>query len=219
MNKYLAILTTILALALIVTVKTCNSAVSQLRMKDNVLAAMVDTISYYQDQQGREHAQRQIAEADLKTAQEVYAEMLDSVAKALKIKQSSIKSIAGVKTVDSSHIIVMTDTVRIGDKVKKHIAYNDKWLQLNATIGDSAVIDYKTYDSIIVTTYAKGKGWFKHDTYIDAYNLNPNAKVVGLQGVLIQTEKKKHWSVGPYIGYGFTGLSVGLAVQYSLIKF
>jgi hypothetical protein len=128
----------------------------------------------------------------------------------------------GVTT--AGHVRPDVEDVRINDKDYKRFSYKSPYLTLEGVLADTPYINYSTFDSLIVTTYFKKK-WFlgKKETFVDAYSLNPNAHISGLVGLKVATEKPKRFGLGPYIGYGYSGdkwqPSVGLSLQYSLIRF
>lgn len=134
-------------------------------------------------------------------------------------KSAKPQQITAVGTVTKGTIKPIVDTVYLKDSTTAYnFRYNDSWLSLNGTIGKTPVINYLFRDSLVLTTYRK-----KKKLYINAYSLNPNVQLTGITNLQIANDKQTRFAIGPYIGYGWNGRkwspSMGISVQYSLIKF
>jgi len=183
-----------------------------------------DSVKHWMDKQGREHGQVRLAEADIASLRAVYRGEMDSVMAALKIQQKQIQALTVLGVTTAGRIRPEVEDFKIADRTYKKFHYGDPYLELDGILTDTPFISYKIFDSLIVTTYSKRK-WFlgRKEIFLDAYSRNPAAHISGLIGLKVATEKPKRFGVGPYFGYGFNGQawqpSIGLALQYSLIKF
>lgn len=134
-------------------------------------------------------------------------------------KAEKPKQITTVGTITKGTIKPIVDTVYLKDSTTAYnFKYNDNWLSLNGTIGKESIINYQFKDSIVLTTRRK-----KNKLYIDGYSLNPNVQLTGITHLQLTNDKQTRFAIGPYVGYGWNGRkwspSIGISVQYSLVKF
>jgi hypothetical protein len=185
-----------------------------------------DSISYWKDAYGREHAQKEVAQSNFETLNTVYKPLMDSVLKSLNIqgKQLDNLSVAGVSS--GNHVPLKVDTIYKDSSTQYHFSYKDPWISLSGQIGKLSSLDYSTFDSLIITSYQKKTGFLglgKRVSYIDAYSINPHSHITGLQGIQVATEKPKRFGLGPYVGYGWNGQqwapNIGIGINYSILKF
>ncbi len=128
-------------------------------------------------------------------------------------------------TNNSGESILKDTTIIIGDTVKTYpsINVNDGFLSLNGYF-DSKVFkyDYSVTDSISIVYHWKMKGlWpFKKKDYlmVSFNSQNPNTILQSASSFTIQDTKKTRLSIGPYIGYGTNGISIGIGLQYPIIR-
>lgn len=200
---------------------------SKLNAEKQATAAIqliTDSTAHYRDLYNREHAIRRQIETDAATAQVLFAELLDSVAKSVRTKTKDISGVIAMSTYTADNVTgTARDTVYM-ERPATQIRYSDKWLWLQGIVVDSlAHLNYQIYDSIIIATYTKRKNIFAtKETFIDAYSLNPHARVNTITSFRISAQRPKRWTIGPSAGYGWTGTDfkpfIGLSVQYSLIR-
>lgn len=152
--------------------------------------------------------------------------MVDSVLTTLKIQEKHLHEITGIGLKGNGRLRLKVDTVYVDSSSRYAFKYKDRWIDIAGTIGSESYLNYITTDSLIVTGYSKKKGFLglgKKEVYIDAYSLNPNSRIKGIQGVRIIKERQKRFGIGPYIGIGYDGdgwvPTVGLGANYSLIRF
>lgn len=75
-----------------------------------------------------------------------------------------------------------------------------------------------------LTKYDKGTGFLhlKKRHYLDVHFNNLIFRPLNVSGFDI-SDPVRHWSIGPYIGYGWSGdrwaPQMGISLQYSLIRF
>lgn len=218
----------LLVLLAVIAVKSCltEPLAYNTLTREKITEIRDDSITYWKDQYGREHAQKQIAEAGLDEVKSVYGPVIDSVMKALKIqgKQLEQLTIAGMTT--SNRVPLQVDTVYKDSATQYHFSYRDPWIDLNGRIGKDSYLDYTTYDSLITTGYTKRRGFLglgAKETFVDVYSINPHSKVTSLQGIRILKERPKRFGIGPFVGYGYAAgrwtPMIGIGLNYSLIKF
>jgi hypothetical protein len=132
-------------------------------------------------------------------------------------KQKNVQEVTAIGAMASGFLHPTVDTVYLPDSTTTYkLRFHDGWLDLTGEIGKEPVINYRFTDSIIITAYQKHK-----KTYIDAYSLNPNVHLTGVTA--LRMLNRQHFTIGPYVGYGWNGKtftpSVGISLQYSFIKF
>lgn len=229
----------ILVIVLILSLKSCNE--KQGTIDDlKKLSSYNDSVSnskivIWTDKYNNEHYQV----TNLTVAsQQAMAFYTDSIAKLLKIKASSITSTSSTTTdlnvkvntkVDTSYqkIPCLGDSVLIAKTLSFH--WNDTWMNIDGSVGDGvALIDVNGIDTLKRVDYSK-RSWFlgRKYNYTDFTNTNPHMKITGYKGIQLETNNINHWSIGPYIGVGYSGeiqltqlqFQFGVSLQYSLIRF
>ena len=218
----------LLILVAYLALSTCFKKVKQNETLQNIVESKTDTIYRYKDIAGNEHAQKQVAEADIALLKAAYTKELDSVTKLLQIKDRQLQAVTAAGLINSGSITPKIDTVWI-DSSKRfdfHLSFNDKWMSLSGVIGPEPVINYQLQDSILITTFYKKTGFLglgKRQLVIDGYSLNPNVRFTGLTGLRVPSKEPGRFSLGPYLGYGYSNgrwaPSAGIALNYSLIRF
>lgn len=185
-----------------------------------------DSVSYWKDQYGREHASKLMAEGKLEVIAAVYGPMMDSVLSSLKIQGKQLEQLTVMGVSSSNRVALKVDTVYVDSAAQYRFAYKDRWIDLAGRIGDQSYLEYTTFDSLIITGYNKRRGFLglgRKETYVDAYSINPHSKVKSMQGIQILKERPKRFGLGPYVGYGWNGErwapNIGIGLNYSLIKF
>lgn len=181
-----------------------------------------DTTRHWVDDQGRQHGETRLAQADIAILMAAYPRV-DSILRVLDIQGKQLQALTAMSTTTAGSFRPKLESVARGDKTFQQISYKDKWLELDGVITDTPILQYSIYDSFIVSTYWKRKWWLgKKEVFIDAYSLNPASKVNNLTGLKVSTENPKRFGIGPYVGYGWNGRewapSVGVSLNYSLIR-
>lgn len=198
-----------------------------LQQANEVIQTQTDSLSVYKDKYGTEHAQRLAVEGSYTVLKNYYNGLLDSVSRRTGAKQKNIKAVGTVGTEASGEVALKVDTVYTSDTSRTYnFTYSDRWINMSGNIGNQNNLTYKTYDSIVLTTYAKPSGFFglgKKQTYVDGYSLNPHSHITGLQSLLLTSERDKKFGIGIQVGYGYNGLKwapyFGVGIQYSIIRF
>jgi hypothetical protein len=185
-----------------------------------------DSISYWRDKFGREHAQKEMAQAGLSVIQSVYGPIIDSVLTALNIQGKQLQQLTLVGLQNSNTVSLKVDTVFLDSSQHYNFSYQDRWIDLDGRIGKDSYLNYSTFDSLVITGYIKKYGFLglgRRETMVDVYSINPHSKISGLQGISIQKERAKRFGLGPYAGFGWNGrqwsISGGIALTYDILKF
>lgn len=206
-----AILLIVLAAGCFFGVKGCiNASRSVNSLKDNY-AIMQDSAKIYKDKYGIAHAQKELVADQMSHVALYYSRQIDSMAALLKIKPKKVKSIIYVPFQADINIDSLRQALASIDTVSIHSV-------------DTVPGRVKINGIMSLTKYQKGSGFLglKKKTYLDVSFNNPVFKPLNVSGFDI-TAKPKHWSVGPFIGYGWLGSkwgpTIGISIQYSLFKF
>lgn len=198
-----------------------------LQQVNEVIQARADTLSHYKDKYGTEHAQRLAIESSYTVLKNYYNGLLDSISQRAGVKQKNIKAVATTGVETGGAVALRVDTIYRSDTTQSYqFSYVDRWIDITGDIGEQNKLTYKTFDSIVLTTYAKPSGFLglgeKH-TYVDGYSLNPHSHITGLQSMLLTSERDKKFGIGVQAGYGWNGLKwapyFGFGIQYSIIRF
>lgn len=200
---------------------------SKLKATNSVLQEKQSKINYYTDRYGTEHARRLAVEGSYTILKNYYSDLLDSVSKRTKAKESNIKAVATAGVKSTNEIALNVDTVYIADSTTNYdFSYSDRWITLSGRVGAENTINYITRDSVVLTTFVKPSGLFglgKKNIYVDGYSLNPHSRITGLQNVLLTRAKSKRWGIGIQAGYGWNGSQwapyFGVGIQYSIVRF
>lgn len=107
------------------------------------------------------------------------------------------------------------------------ILIQDGYLDAQVDVYDSLTAPYTyTYTDTAKMAFHDSKKWLlgKKTLYGSVMLSNPNAKITNTQSFMIDKAKDLRWGIGPYFGWGVNEelqpqFSIGISVQYSLIKF
>lgn len=224
--KYLAIvLIAAAAICAFFGMRGCKENAALLKEHESILKMQSDTIRYYRDHAGREHAMRMTAEASLSTLKAHYGRAIDSITRAIGVKPKQVDRITTVGTQAEGKVTVRVDTVIVGDSsTQYHLQYADRWLYLDGVFDGDLHLNYLFEDSIVLSEYWRRK-WLlgRKQYYIDGYSLNPNVHITGLSSVRVARNIPGRIGIGPFVGYGYGSggwqWGAGLSVHYSLIRF
>ena len=223
--KYITIILTITVIVLIVLLsRSCED----INNRDSINAGLNSKLKVWRNHIGQVEAERNAIYAT-SAKQLLEIENLQGTNKRLQdILIRDQRSSTAISHDTRTEIIYRTDTVTVIDTVRGqpvyYAAFSDQWKSGEVTMAvDSLnlkVTSVNKYDYKIT----KSKHWFKPDTVkVNVVNLNPHTTTDDLSGFTL-IEAQKNWSVGPSIGYGFTGsgkpsVFIGVSLQYSLIQF
>ena len=208
----------------ILLVTTCNKKNKVIDNYSTILKIHNYTIKYSKDVNGNTHAEKQVAEADIKSLHDVYGNTIDSLTKLLKIKDKQLQSYTGISTKDTGTVKLRVDTIYTDSISQYNFNYKDKWLTINGYLNQDSHLDYTINDSLGITVYNKKQGLFKSPvTIINVYSLNPREKINGITNFQILTKTPSRFGLGLYAGYGWNGTqltpSAGISLTYTLIRF
>jgi hypothetical protein len=187
--------------------------------------AQVKEVKYWQDKEGRSRAQAQAAEASTKSILHVHNTEMQDLRKqitGLNKNISNLKSYISTRVSTADTVFIpLRDTV-YSNVSSKTFNYKDEWTSIDGLIvNDSVSLKYQVKDSLTFVTYYKKQGLFKPKLLmIDGISYNPNSRITGLKNITVAQPRPKRFSIGPYLGYDITrGVSIGIGVQYSVIRF
>jgi septal ring factor EnvC (AmiA/AmiB activator) len=197
-----------------------------LRRMESVISEKNAELEFFRSQTGKLLAQKNAAELRSKELEEAYPEIYNTLKKDFDIKVKDLKAYIKneFKATGSGNADINNHyTTIIGGKEATSLSVNDGYLAFEAVVKDSLNAPYTyTYSDTIQQAIAVKKKWIlgRERLYGTATLSNPNAKVTGSTNVLINDYRDKRFGVGPFIGYNpFTnGVTIGIGVQYSLIK-
>lgn len=183
----------------------------------------------YKGKSGTVHTEVNVVQAEHDVwLEEYYQHLLKEARDSLKLKEAELKEVlaASIKTEGSFKIPVIHDTIKTIDTVypSKIFRYGDRFITLVGRIDQDTVdLGYKTFDSLTFVTYTKKQHFFaKRELYLNAFSMNPNATIKGLQSVKINAPARK-WAVGVNAGYFFDGSTfrpgIGIGIQKTIFRF
>ncbi|WP_343302838.1 DUF6549 family protein [Chitinophaga niabensis] len=220
---YRFIIVALLVVIGILATRSCHRKEKVITSIETIQDIRDDSVRFWQDLAGREHAEKQVAEGSISALKIYYKSEIDSLKRIFRMKENALQSFVSAQTETKGSVVLKVDTV-YGDTSKTYqFHYDDRWISLQGEIAKEPFIRYSVRDSITFVTYSKKKGLFTKETYVDGFSQNPNTRITGLTGIRVNNAKSKRFGVGPYAGYGFNGTrwtpSAGIAIQYSLINF
>ena len=205
--------------------QTCVKKQAQVISQQKTIEYLHDTLMQYKDAAGSEHAQRALTEAQLSVLKAAYKTQIDSLTDRVGIQAKQLQSVTSIGTKTEGKIKPDVDTIVQADSSREYsFQYSDKWLTLNGRIGAGSFIDYSMRDSLIASVFFKRKNWLaKKQLFLDAFSLNPNAKVTGLNGYKIPYRIPGRLGIGPYVGLsylnGHVQATFGFSLHYSVVRF
>lgn len=182
----------------------------------------------YKSKAGTVHTEIKVVQAEHDVwLEEYYQHLLKEARDSLKLKEAELKELiaASLHTSGSFKAPLKPDTLVLHDTIypSKIFKYQDRFISMAGRVEQDAVdIGYKTFDSLTFVTYYKKKNWFaKKELYLNAFPMNPNASIKGLQSVKITTPPPK-WAIGITAGYYFNGQvmvpGIGIGITKTLIR-
>lgn len=214
------ILIVLLIMALSFSIKQCSSIKRE--YIDNI-EILNDTIKYYKDKTGTLVATKHGYETDIKNLKylndSLYKEIKSLKAKG-KVTTATQFSGTIINELLDTIYIVEHDTITKG--FYKDFNFNNQWRLLegninykNDSVGVSITKDEVMFDYVVA---------MDKDNVIYIKSKNPYVKYNEISGYFIPKAKKKHWSIGPSVGYSYDvqhntfAPTVGITLQYGLIR-
>lgn len=221
-NTLAKLLNMILLIILVVCIKTCMDQEKKTGQLNSAIKTAGDSIHYWRDRYGNEHARRKLTEGDHSALELIHGRQMDSLTDLLRISKKQLKAVSAVGSEISQTVPLTVDTVFINNQPVYELRYQDHWTSIIGQVkADSSWLHYFIRDSLVITTYTKRK-WLlgRKETFVDAFSQNPNLHIKGLTSYKL-SESRSRLSVGPYFGIGYCNgtitPSLGFALQYSLI--
>ncbi|MGL6064234.1 MAG: hypothetical protein ACRC0V_08475 [Fusobacteriaceae bacterium] len=191
-----------------------------------------DTIKTWKDKDSLQHAKIPIIETektehflDIKSKDKKIQELQELVKK-YKSEIKNQGSITNIETETRFDTIFPSTADSINDKKCTILDYiNNSWII--STFGfhnGSTIFSLKVKNTYSIILGEENNGLFKPKVpYAEVINNNPYSETTSLRTYKVSLPKQKHFSFGPYIGYGISTvgpqMSVGIGVQYAIIKF
>ncbi|MCK9402915.1 MAG: hypothetical protein M0Q26_05920 [Chitinophagaceae bacterium] len=236
----------IILLICVVSFRTCHRPGATPLMG---IISQPDTPTQYTDAAGTVHTEIKVATASDVQKQGLrndYKQTIDSLSRALKIKESRIKDLVKIslKTSGSfSPFYVITGKKDTSFTIQKippdssdniifssipsrlladsnqsiEVHYNDPWLILTGQLNNDSSWNYTINEDLNIVTYNKRIGLFKNELMLDISSKNPKSIVSGLTGIKITPTPKK-WSIGLQAGYFFDGQKIRMGVGLGVSK-
>lgn len=211
----------VLVIFLSTAVNKCSNVQSEYK---NNIAALNDTIRYYQDKNGNLVATKLAFESDIKTLQLLNEELFNELNN-LKAKGNITNGTQFSGTIDfdekDTAYVVKHDTIAKG--FNKDFAFNNEYRILegnvsykNDTVGVNINKDQVNFDYTVAMDD-------KNNIYIKSSN--PYVKYNQITGFQLPKQKVKHWSLNAFGDFGYNPsdndryMNLGVSVNYSIKKF
>lgn len=229
-NWYKILIAIVLLVAIVVcTYRACNHAqpVSTTSAKGKVIPKQIP--KSYIAPSGTVHTEAKVVQAEHDVWLGEYYQMLLKAARdSLKIAQDQLKEVlaAGITSEGSYSLPLKPDTVLIPDSSNpaRIFKYQNRFINLVGRIEhDSIDIAYKSFDSLTFITYTKRKNILSpKELYLNAFSMNPNSSIKGLQSVKLTVPPPK-WAIGINAGYYFDGTmfrpGIGIGLTKTIFRF
>jgi len=195
---------------------------------ENNIKALTDTITYFRTENGNLVASKTAFVAEVNDLKELNKGLYEQLGK-LGVKPKTITQMVysegEIKYLPQDTAwIIKHDTISKG--VDKTFAFNDRWRDLEGSIG--------YHQDTLGLHISKDIMRFDYTVAMDKNNKiyitsdNPYVTVNEIQGFTVPTlqkEKAKRWGIGPYVGVGYDfsrnkiAPTIGIGFQYNLFKF
>lgn len=199
---------------------------SQINGLTSVINEKTAKIEYYENKLGETVASKVVAEADLQTLKESYADAMDSIKQRFNVKLRNVVAAASIKvTVRDTLVVDKTDTLMVEGQRVRQYNYSDKWVafQLNDPLVSPPTLYFEYFEQYDIVAHRKSRGLFKRkELYVDVVTASPYASVTGIRSFKVEKDKSR-WGIGFSAGYGISnsGLSpyLGIGATYTLLRF
>lgn len=228
-NWYKLLIAAVLITAIVVcTFRACNHGQPALTSSSKGEVIPKQIPKSYKKPSGTVHTETKVVQAEHDFwLDQYYQSLLKGARDSLKITQDQLKEViaAGVTSDGSYTLPLKPDTVLIHDTLSpaRIFKYQNRFISLAGRIDqDSIDIAYKSFDSLTFITYTKKKNIFSpRELYLNAFSMNPNSSIKGLQSVKLTVPPPK-WAIGINAGYYFDGNSfkpgIGIGITKTLIR-
>ena len=210
----------VLIVFLSISINKCSN--EKVRYKNNIIA-LHDTIRYYETDNGDMAATIRGFEAELKEVKLLNKELYERV-KNLKPKGDVTNATYFTGVIDNPQrdttYVIEHDTISQG--FKKDFAFNDEYRILEGNV---------TYEEdTLGVNIEKDQVQFDYTVAMDDKNnimihsSNPYVKFNEMTGFQIPTPKRKRWSLGPAVNFGYDPIqgkfapSIGISLNYGIFQ-
>lgn len=198
---------------------------------------LLDTIKYYKDKTGLEHATNTVLTAShaslllsLKTTDSLVKELQQRV-KEYKKELKNGGSVTVIRTTDTVYKNTNTTVsfpVKDSCKPEYKTTFKDKWIEYNIKANyDTISLEYKANHNFSVVIGEKRNKWYKKKyPFVDVSDENTYSKIKGLRAFEVKNNTKSRFSVGVQLGYGSNLLNlkggffpyIGIGGQFTILK-
>ena len=222
----------IIVLVLSVSVLWYRSARSNQKLESttSILEEKQSMITRVTTENGQLKQEKQAAVVDSREKRQLaeqYKEQIKDLEENHDVKLKNLHSYyqAKLQTSSSGTVIIRDTTVVYGDSIKVYRSFQirDSYLNMNGYFTNAQLnYEYTVMDSLSVAWHWTKKGIWpfkKRDKLMVSFSSsNPNTILTNTTSFAIVDKKKTRFTIGPYIGYGLEGLSLGLSIQKPLIQ-
>lgn len=194
-----------------------------------------DSLSYYKDKTGRDHARISVIDA-LGIEDLLHLETKDTTILKLQKLVSEYKpnivkggSATILKTVTKYDTVFIRERDTIYKTLEIMDSVSNKWISAKFGFsGNKTLFSLKIINDYSVIIGSHKTGFFKPKKFfIDVVDNNPYSKVKSLRTYQRVSNVKSKFGIGPFLGYGIgfsggrfvTAPTIGIGVTYSLISF
>jgi hypothetical protein len=179
-------------------------------ISQTALEKMTQTVTSWQDSEGRARAEVKSISAQSDIVKSVYKTEIDSLRKLIPDIGRKGKGLIEATTVstqirDSIILKTIYDTIVVKNKIQviETLTYADKWIDFRYRL-DHSILVYTVRDSLSIVKYNKKQGLFKPKmTSVQVVSHNPNSSITGLSQFEVEHKPKKI-QFGLQLGYGIT---------------
>lgn len=216
-----------LLLALIISLRSCNTEKSNNVSLNKSIEAIYDSISYYKTKNNNLVAEKKLLEGDISLLKTTNKELYDKIQEMNQKKadrviyvESSIENPKDSTTWDLEHNDSLPNLIET-----KYFDFSNKWRTLqgyvthtNNNLGLNITKDEVFFDYTLVMK----------DNEVFVTSNNPYVKYNEITGIIIPkaiTQKPKRWHIGPSVTVGYDiihrkwALTPGVSVTYSILSF
>ena len=210
----------LLICALSFSVDRCTKANHEYK---NNIEALNDTIHYYKAKNGNLVATKLAFESDIKTLkllnEDLYNEIQNLKTKDDVTNATYFEGAIEFEKHDTAYV-VQHDTIQNG--FSHDFAFNDEYRTLEGNVDyKNDTVGVKINKDVVYFDYTVA---MDEDNNIYITSKNPHVQYNQITGFQVPKEKRKHWTLGPSINFGYDpiqnkpSLSIGASLSYKLLE-
>lgn len=210
---------------IIILLGRLNAAESKSKSLAQTIQEQQAEINYRKTHEGKLIADKQAAEVRASDLAKAYPELANILTNQMDIKLKNLQSVlrAEFQVVGQGNSTVIHNHYdSTGQYPQWTLKAQDGYLDFEADVYDSlrAPYRYTYHDTLVYAFHFKRKWAFGNkQLYGSGMLRNQNSKITNSTAVQIKDFRDKRFGVGPYVGYGTSGASVGISVHYSVVRF